>query len=114
MSTFENIINRQIILVGGSGSGKTTAIWNIIYDIAPKLQEIYLIATNNDAIKEYDQIIPHKYWTHHGTIINYALLFSAESDPDDINSEIEQIIKWAKVYTFTYEWVRNEKIITPI
>lgn len=58
MSSFEGLLNSQIIIIGGSSSGKTTTIKNIIYDLGHKMNYIFLITCNECSIKDYKGIIP--------------------------------------------------------
>lgn len=107
-TTFEPLLNSQIIVVGGSKSGKTTTIKNIIYDLAPKLNYIFLITCNECSIKDYAGIIPRQYEDANGYIFKLVRHFKVDEDKDIVRNSVQEIIDYASRASKIYECVNSQ------
>lgn len=108
MSSFEPMLNGQIIIVGGSSSGKTTTIKNIIHDLAPKMNYIFLITCNECSIKDYAGIIPRKYEDLSGQVFKLIWHFKVDEDKDIIWNSVQEIIEYADRASKIYDCVWSE------
>jgi GTPase SAR1 family protein len=114
MSSFEEFLNSQIIIIGGSSSGKTTTIKNIIYDLAPRMNYIFLITCNECSIKDYIGIIPWQYEDPEGRILKLIRHFRVDEDKDIIRNSVQEVIDYADKQSKIYDCIWSETEIKRI
>ena len=92
-----NLLNKSIVLYGGSNSGKTTIIKHFLHKLMPYAPTVFVVCPTEPNHNTYKQFLPKE-------MIHYNL------DPDS-NGEtfLTKFIQWQESRTVTYKAVNDIK-----